>query len=218
MLERTLRLIEAVKVYSFKTGSALAEDTLSNQEWDDLRKLTNFLEAYSDATQASEGRFATLDIILPTMDFLLETLETGKTEAEATDDTFLALCCNAGWAKLNKYYTLTERSAAFIAAIVCVHNSSGNTSRICSGQRIGLRLLALLCRRCGSLSIKGHRYQNYPCPLRILRTVRKERRDCHIADLRHVELPTLEDHVLRMLGHNSIAASLLVVSTTAEFA
>jgi hypothetical protein len=52
------------------------------------------------------------------MDFLLETLETGKTEAEVTDDTFLALCCNAGWAKLNKYYTLTERSAAFIAAIV----------------------------------------------------------------------------------------------------
>ena len=118
MLERALRLIEAVKVYCFKSGRALAEDTLSNQEWDDLRKLTKFLEAYSDATQASEGRFATLDIILPTMDFLLETLETGKTEAEATDDTFLALCCNAGWAKLNKYYTLTERSAAFIAAIV----------------------------------------------------------------------------------------------------
>jgi hypothetical protein len=107
-----------VKVYCFKSGSALAEDTLSNQEEDDLRKLTKFLEAYSDTTQASEGRFTTLDIILLIIDFLLETLETGKTEAKATDNTFLALCCNANWAKLNKYYTLTERSAAFIAAIV----------------------------------------------------------------------------------------------------
>ena len=118
MLERALKLIEAVKVYCFKNSSALAEDTLWQQEWDDLRKLIKFLEAYSGATQASEGRFATLDIILPTMDFLLETLEAGKAEAETTGDTFLALCCNAGWAKLNKYYTLTERSAAFIAAIV----------------------------------------------------------------------------------------------------
>ena len=61
-----------------------------------FEKIDQVLKAYSDATQASEGRFATLDIILPTMDFLLETLETSKTEAEATNDTFLALCCNAG--------------------------------------------------------------------------------------------------------------------------
>jgi hypothetical protein len=118
MLERVLRLIKAVKVYCFKNSSALTKDTLSNQEWDNLRKLIKFLEAYLDATQASEGRFATVDIILLTIDFLLETLEASKTEAETTNDTFLALCYNAGWAKLNKYYTLTESSAAFIAAIV----------------------------------------------------------------------------------------------------
>jgi hypothetical protein len=27
-------------------------------------------------------------------------------------------CCNAGWAKLDKYYTLTEESAAYVAAVV----------------------------------------------------------------------------------------------------
>jgi hypothetical protein len=57
--------------------------------------------------------FATLDIILLTMDFLFETLKTGKTEAEATDDTFLALCCNASWAKLNKYYLHLHLDRAF---------------------------------------------------------------------------------------------------------
>jgi hypothetical protein len=96
MLERALRLIKAVKVYCFKNSSALAKDTLSNQEWDNLRKLIKFLEAYSDATQASEGRFATVDIILLTIDFLLKTLEAGKTKAKTTNDTFLALCYNAG--------------------------------------------------------------------------------------------------------------------------
>lgn len=34
------------------------------------------------------------------------------------DDPFLGPCCNAGWAKLNKYYTLTEKSPAYVAAVV----------------------------------------------------------------------------------------------------
>jgi hypothetical protein len=59
-----------------------------------LRKLTKFLEAYLDAIQASEGR--SLDIILLIIDFLLETLKTGKTKAKATDNIFLVLYYNTG--------------------------------------------------------------------------------------------------------------------------
>jgi hypothetical protein len=50
------------------------------------------------------------------MDFLLERFEDGKLQY-ATDD-FMSLCCNAGWNKLTKYYGLTERSPAYVAALV----------------------------------------------------------------------------------------------------
>jgi hypothetical protein len=33
-------------------------------------------------------------------------------------DTFLRLCANAGWKKLDEYYKLTERTPAYIAALV----------------------------------------------------------------------------------------------------
>jgi hypothetical protein len=50
------------------------------------------------------------------MDFLLEQFETAK-ETYA-NDPFISPCCNSGWAKLDKYYTLTERSPVYIAALV----------------------------------------------------------------------------------------------------
>lgn len=117
MLARALKLIEAIQIYCFKNRDLLQDDTLSPSEWEDLKKLIYFLQAFSDATQASEGRYATVDLILPIMDFLLETLEDGK--VAHTSDKFMGPCCNAGWAKLEKYYSLTNRSAAYTAAIVC---------------------------------------------------------------------------------------------------
>ncbi|PMB63344.1 hypothetical protein BM221_010815 [Beauveria bassiana] len=50
------------------------------------------------------------------MDFLLEQFETAK-ETYA-NDSFMSRCCNSGWAKLDKYYSLTDRSPVYIAALV----------------------------------------------------------------------------------------------------
>ena len=52
------------------------------------------------------------------MDFLLERFENAK--IEYADDPFMGPCCNAGWAKLDKYYSLTERSPGYIASMVLV--------------------------------------------------------------------------------------------------
>jgi hypothetical protein len=71
---------------------------------------------FYDATVATEGHTATIDKVLPTIDFLLEQFETAK-ETYA-NDLFMGPCCNSGWAKLNKYYSLTERSPVYIAALV----------------------------------------------------------------------------------------------------
>jgi hAT family C-terminal dimerisation region len=50
------------------------------------------------------------------MDFLLSKFEAAR--IEYADDSFMAPCINAGWAKLDTYYALTERSSAYVAAIV----------------------------------------------------------------------------------------------------
>lgn len=50
------------------------------------------------------------------MDFLLEKFEYAKQEYK--DDIYMGPCCNAGWAKLDKYYGLTDRSPIYITALV----------------------------------------------------------------------------------------------------
>jgi hypothetical protein len=92
------------------------DDLLSEKDWQDLQKLQDFLLFFYDATLATEGHNATIDRVLPTMDFLLEQFETAK--CTYANDRFMSPCCNAGWAKLDKYYSLTDRSPVYIAALV----------------------------------------------------------------------------------------------------
>jgi hypothetical protein len=33
-------------------------------------------------------------------------------------DPYMSPCCNAGWAKMDKYYSLTDNSPAYVAALV----------------------------------------------------------------------------------------------------
>jgi hypothetical protein len=91
-------------------------DLLSEKDWQDLQKLQDFLLFFYDATLATEGHDATIEKVLPTMDFLLEQFETAK--CTYADDRFMSPCCNSGWAKLDKYYSLTDRSPVYIAALV----------------------------------------------------------------------------------------------------
>lgn len=116
MLLRALDLKEPIDNYVYKERKHLAEDQLSEQEWTDLEKLIEFLEAYQHATLACEGRYATVDKILPIMEFLLDVLEKGKDNN--VEDPFIGPCCMAGWEKLIKYYRKTEESIAYIASIV----------------------------------------------------------------------------------------------------
>ncbi|KAM4055533.1 transposase-like protein [Hirsutella rhossiliensis] len=67
-------------------------------------------------TKALESSFATLDNVLLAMDFVLAQFEAGK-EAHI-DDPIMAPMYNSGWAKMDKYYCLTDESPAYVAAIV----------------------------------------------------------------------------------------------------
>ena len=71
---------------------------------------------FYNAIVAIESRTATIDRVLPTIDFLLEQFESAK-ETYA-NNPFIGPYCNSSWAKLDKYYSLTERSPVYIAALV----------------------------------------------------------------------------------------------------
>jgi hypothetical protein len=50
------------------------------------------------------------------MEWVLEHFEQGK--VDYAKDPFLSPYINIGWMKLNKYYALTDKSPAYVSAIV----------------------------------------------------------------------------------------------------
>jgi hypothetical protein len=50
------------------------------------------------------------------MDFLLKKFEDAK--CMYAQDSFISPACNAEWAKMNKYYSITDRSPVYITALV----------------------------------------------------------------------------------------------------
>lgn len=117
MLRAALNLRDAVDGYFNKWVEAdCAGDELSLEDWIILEKIKSFLEKLKMTTKALESSFSTLDNVLLAMDFVLAQFEAGK-EAHV-DDPIMAPMYNSGWAKLDKYYRLTDESPAYVAAIV----------------------------------------------------------------------------------------------------
>jgi hypothetical protein len=73
---------------------------------------------HPDLSDSDEGRTATLEHVLPSMDFLLQHFEDAKTTAIEDNDPIMVACIETGWAKLDHYYNLADRSPVYIAAIV----------------------------------------------------------------------------------------------------
>jgi hypothetical protein len=115
MISTATKLKAAINVYCIQYQEN-QEDLLSLEDWKDLQKVEDFLLFFHDATLSTESRGATIERVLPTMDFLLEKFEEAK--CVYAKDIFMGPCCNSGWAKLNKYYSLTERSPVYVAALV----------------------------------------------------------------------------------------------------
>jgi hypothetical protein len=114
-LQPELRL--AIDKVSFSEKD-LYDDRLSNDEWAVLAKVRDFLKPFKHTTIATQGQAATLEHILPSMDFLLQHFEQCKTVAVDEKDPIMTACIETGWVKLNHYYNLTDRTPVYIAAIV----------------------------------------------------------------------------------------------------
>ena len=77
-------------------------DRLTAKEQELLKKIYNFLEVIEQTTKALESNEATLDNVLPTIDFILNYFE--KAKAEIPCSNYLSAMYNSSQSKLNKYY------------------------------------------------------------------------------------------------------------------
>jgi hypothetical protein len=75
-----------------------------------------FLDLLSQTTLALESKNATMDAVLPAIDYILEQFEEFKQKHK--HNPILAPMFNSRWAKMDKYYNLTNESPVYIAAII----------------------------------------------------------------------------------------------------
>ncbi len=94
----------------------LSDDILTAGDWRTLTSMRNFLEPFFQITKYTEGRHATIDRVLPSLDFLLDRYENGA--LSHTADDFMKLSIDAGWKKLKEYWNKdVDLASIYIAAI-----------------------------------------------------------------------------------------------------
>jgi hypothetical protein len=127
MLERAFKLKDAIELYQghFKGGEdePLEDDVLTSDDWLELRELLDLLlplRAVS-LTLQSESKDCTHGSLwqsLPAIDYLMTKLEALKVKHTYLPNTHFKAAINLGWKKLDKYYTLSDDTPAYRAAIV----------------------------------------------------------------------------------------------------
>ena len=116
IIDWALRKIkQAIIIYS-SDESELADNILTASDWRIINTICSFLRNFHDATKATEGRRAILDMVLPMMDFLIECFETEIVQYKHDPNMHASL--HTGLSKLLKYWNKTERAPAHVAAIV----------------------------------------------------------------------------------------------------
>lgn len=116
LLDMVLDLQERVEWYQKRYYDSLHEDYLTPEEWRTLRETRSFLQPFWRITQLTEGRYATLDRTLFTMDVLHRHYTQAFNKYE--DNHPLRSCIAASWAIFDKYYQLTDESPAYGAAMI----------------------------------------------------------------------------------------------------
>jgi hypothetical protein len=120
MINAALKLRERIDGYVRLIGAELEEYIISGEEWNDLKELALMLTPFEKVTRATQGNNqgqGSIVSVLLSMDMLLDRLEKIKLDVTSISSAFYATV-DAAWSKLNKYYTLTERSTIYVVAII----------------------------------------------------------------------------------------------------
>jgi hypothetical protein len=131
MIRRSLKLEKALTLYCARWQKPkdstynLHDDQLDQQDWEELRHFEELLKPFHTVTKrveghASNGSFGAVWEVLPAFDYLFNKLS--KAELEVNNDPSLFTdyyinCINAGFTKLKEYYSLTDKSRLYRAAV-----------------------------------------------------------------------------------------------------
>lgn len=118
MLNRAIHHLKTPILQTIHEEAGLAKDNLSHTEWQSLTNIRDFLKGFYDTTKATEGRKATLDKLLPSLDFMAMKFESAIDRFRDDQDLFMVSRLHAGWTKVLKYRNRAERAPVYIAAIV----------------------------------------------------------------------------------------------------
>jgi hypothetical protein len=126
MIDRALQLKDALELYQsayrYDRDHPTNLDELTPDDWLELRELRDLLEPMkivSTQIQSNPayGGQGALWQNLSSLDFLIDHLERQRQLLSVLPNTHFKACVNLGWKKLDKYYTLTDRTHAYRAAI-----------------------------------------------------------------------------------------------------
>lgn len=128
MIERALQVRNAVDLFTLHDQQAngpagLVDDRLTADDWQQLEEFRAFLQPFKDMTERLEGNahngsHGALWEVLPSMDFMLGLLESHAIRLAQVPESYFKTGVDLGWAKLRKYYTLTDLSPVYRAAIL----------------------------------------------------------------------------------------------------
>ena len=115
MIGRAIELRNALASYMINYKDNLP-DTLTLDDWNFLKNVYEFLKKFYEATKSTEKDDESLAGVLFTMDFLIRHFRANL--SEYTKTSLIGKCLEAGYKKLDNYYSLTDHSPAYTAAIV----------------------------------------------------------------------------------------------------
>jgi hypothetical protein len=134
MIKRGLKLRDAIDLYykrykgpSSSTEYDISQDELSPEDWAILQRFCNLLRPFKEMTKRIEGNANKAGYegsqgavweVLESMDFLSSKLEALAASVKHEPADYFTVGIETGWSKLQKYYTLTDQSAIYRAAIV----------------------------------------------------------------------------------------------------
>jgi hypothetical protein len=120
MIKSALLLCQRIDGYTRLVGPELTRYALSDDEWRDLSELASILSSFERVSTVAQGNNqgqGSIVSVLLSMDMLLSRLESIKANATTTSSIFYSTV-DMAWSKLNKYYTLTDRSPIYTVAII----------------------------------------------------------------------------------------------------